>query len=84
MAHIGPDIPKALSAADTASPPFNAITAGYTTGRVNNNIPIASMNIPSTAYPRRMHIRINRGAISSEVIQDAKASGNFANPRNRT
>ncbi|NCO21536.1 MAG: GNAT family N-acetyltransferase [Rhodobacterales bacterium] len=28
MAHIGPDMPKALSAAETFSPPFKAITAG--------------------------------------------------------
>ena len=28
MAHIVPDMPNALSAADTVSPPFNAITAG--------------------------------------------------------
>ncbi len=46
---IGPDIPNALSAAETYSPPFNAITAGYVIGNVNNNIPIASMNIPKIA-----------------------------------
>ena len=28
IAHISPDIPKALSDACTSSPPFNAMTAG--------------------------------------------------------
>ena len=28
IAHIGPDMPKALSAAETNSPPLSAITAG--------------------------------------------------------
>ncbi len=41
MAHPTADTPKAESRAVTSGPPFRAITAGKTTGSVNNNIPIA-------------------------------------------
>ena len=49
IAHIGPDMPKAASAAETPMPPLSAITAGKTTGRVRSSMPIASMNMPRIA-----------------------------------
>ena len=49
IAHIVPLMPKALSAAVTNSPPFRAITAGKTTGNVKSSMPMASINMPSTA-----------------------------------
>lgn len=41
-----PDIPNAESAARTSEPPFKAMTAEYTTGRVSSSMPMASINRP--------------------------------------
>ena len=75
-------IPNGLSAAVTSGPPFNNITAGYTTGSVSNNNPIASINIPKITYPRSINKSVTYGSKGSDIIQLAKSSGSPENPKN--
>ena len=77
-------MPNGLSAAVTSGPPFNNITAGYTTGRVSNNNPIASINIPKITYPRSINKSVTYGSKGSDIIQLAKSSGSPEKPKNLT